>query len=52
VTEFRPHWSQLLKEGLLVVAAIVLGIFIGIAGLPGWLIFGLVGLVVVLIANG
>jgi uncharacterized membrane protein YdbT with pleckstrin-like domain len=52
VTEFRPHWSQLLKEGLLVVAAIVLGIFIGIAGLPGWLIFGLVALVVVLIANG
>jgi uncharacterized membrane protein YdbT with pleckstrin-like domain len=52
VTEFRPHWSQLLKEGLLVVAAIVLGVFIGIAGLSGWLVVGLVALVVVLIANG
>ena len=52
VTEFRPHWSQLLKEGLLVVAAIVLGVFIGMAGWSGWLVVGLVALVVVLIANG
>jgi uncharacterized membrane protein YdbT with pleckstrin-like domain len=51
-TEFRPHWSQLLKEGLLVVGAIVLGVFIGIAGLPGWVTIALAALVIILISRG
>jgi uncharacterized membrane protein YdbT with pleckstrin-like domain len=51
-TEFRPHWSQLLKEGLLVLAGVALAVMIGIAGLPGWLFIALAALVIILIARG
>ena len=36
--QFRPHWSKLLKEGLLVVAGIVLAILLLIVGAWPWLI--------------
>jgi uncharacterized membrane protein YdbT with pleckstrin-like domain len=51
-TEFRPHWSQLLREGLLVLAAIALGVILGIMGVPGWVLIALTVVVVLLIAKG
>lgn len=36
--QFRPHWSRLLKEGLLVSAGVVLAILLLIVGAWPWLI--------------
>jgi uncharacterized membrane protein YdbT with pleckstrin-like domain len=50
--QFRPHWSKLLREGLLVAAAIVLAVILGVMGAPAWVILALWALVLVAIANG
>ena len=52
VKQFRPHWSQLLREGLLVLGAAVLAILISTTGLPSWLIVALWIVVLVLITGG
>lgn len=52
VTQFRPHWSQLLREGLLVLGAAVLAILIGLTDLPTWTIAVLWILVLALITRG
>lgn len=52
VMQFRPHWSQLLREGLLVLGAAVLAILIGLTGMPSWLIVALWIVVLVLITGG
>jgi uncharacterized membrane protein YdbT with pleckstrin-like domain len=51
-TEFRPHWSQLLREGLLVIAAIVLAVILGVVGVAGWVMIALWALVLLAIARG
>jgi uncharacterized membrane protein YdbT with pleckstrin-like domain len=51
-TQFRPHWSQLLKEGLLVLGAIVLGVLITVWGWSPWLILALAVVVLLFIARG
>jgi len=50
--QFRPHWSQLIKEGLLVFGGIVLASFLGAGGAPGWLVASVFVAIVVLIARG
>jgi len=50
--QFRPHWSQLLREGLLVAAAVALAIILGVMDAPVWIIIGLWVVVLLAIANG
>jgi uncharacterized membrane protein YdbT with pleckstrin-like domain len=41
VSEFRPHWSGILKEGALIVLVIVLIVLVQIQGWSGWISVGL-----------
>lgn len=51
-TQFRPHWSRLIREGLLVLLGVVLaGLLIGVST-PAWVIWLLTLGVIVLIARG
>lgn len=50
--EFRPHWSRLIKEGLLVLAGIVLALLIVTTDLPGWVAWVVLVAVLVLITRG
>jgi uncharacterized membrane protein YdbT with pleckstrin-like domain len=53
VTEFRPHWSAVLRELLLVVLGIALIIILALNDwLPTWLLIALVVVLVVLTARG
>jgi uncharacterized membrane protein YdbT with pleckstrin-like domain len=52
VTEFRPHWSGILREGLLVVGLIVLMVLVWINAWSGWLALGLLAAGVLFTANG
>jgi uncharacterized membrane protein YdbT with pleckstrin-like domain len=50
--QFRPHWSRLIREGLLAIFGLILMVFLAIAELPGWLVAGVAGAVVVLTIGG
>ncbi len=51
-TQFRPHWSRLLREGLLVLLGVILaGILISLST-PAWVVWLLIVGVVALIARG
>jgi len=50
--QFRPHWSGILREGLIVLVGIGLAILVGIFGWPAWLYAVIAGLVAVLIIRG
>lgn len=52
VSEFRPHWSRLLKEGLLVLLALVLMAILAVMGAHPWIILGVLVLTLALIARG
>lgn len=52
VRQFRPHWSRLIKEGLLVLAGIVLSVLVISSDLPSWLVLVVVVAVIVFIARG
>ena len=52
VSEFRPHWSRLLKEGLLVLLALVLMAILAAIGAHPWIILGVLVLTLALIARG
>lgn len=52
VSEFRPHWSRLLKEGLLVLLTLVLMGILAIMGAHPLLTLGVLLLTVALIARG
>lgn len=51
-SEFRPHWSRLIREGLLVLAGIALMVLLGLSDWPGWVIGLVAVLIVLLIAGG
>lgn len=51
-TQFRPHWSRLIKEGLLVVAGLTLIILLAISDLNSWLILVVAVIVIAAIARG
>ncbi|MEE8407103.1 MAG: PH domain-containing protein [Acidimicrobiia bacterium] len=51
-TQFRPHWSRLLREGFLVLLGVILaGILISLST-PAWVVWLLIVGVVALIARG
>lgn len=51
-TEFRPHWSRILREGLIVLVGIALGVLAALFDLPAWSYAVIAGLVVLLIIGG
>jgi len=52
VSEFRPHWSRLLKEGLLVLLALALMAILAYTDAHPWIILGVLVLTLALIATG
>jgi len=50
--QFRPHWSRLIREGLLALAGLILAVLTGVAGAPGWVPIAIVVVIVVLITRG
>ncbi|REK22645.1 MAG: hypothetical protein DWQ40_02975 [Actinobacteria bacterium] len=52
VTEFRPHWSGILKEGLLIFLALVLIVLIQLNGWPWWISVALIIGAILLAAEG
>jgi membrane protein YdbS with pleckstrin-like domain len=52
VSEFRPHWSRILKEILLVFLTLALVVILGVVGAHPWIIIAVLALTVVLIARG
>ena len=52
VSEFRPHWSGLLREILLVIAAIVVGVILALFNAPSWAYPVLVALLFLFIVGG
>lgn len=52
LTQFRPHWSGILKEGALVAGAVVVAIMLAAMGVNGWIVLAVVVLAVVIAAEG
>lgn len=52
VMQFRPHWSGILKEGALVVGAVVVAVLLAILGVNGWVVAAVVLLAVAIAAEG
>ena len=50
--EFRPHWSGLLREGLIVVIGIAIAVVLVVLDAPSWTFGALPLLVFVFIAKG
>lgn len=50
--EFRPHWSGLLKEGLIVLAGIAAAVLLSFLDVSGWVYAILAGLVILLTVRG
>ena len=51
-TQFRPHWSGILREGLIVLGGIALAIVLAIFEAPLWAYLALAGIVIILIVKG
>lgn len=51
-TEFRPHWSGLLREGLIVLVGIAVGVILVLFDAPYWTLVALPILVFVFIVKG
>ena len=51
-SEFRPHWSGILREGLIVLGGVAIAIVFAIFDAPAWAYLVVAGLVLVLIAGG
>lgn len=50
--EFRPHWSGILREGVIVLIGIAVVVAVALLGWPAWLFAVVVGVVLILIAKG
>jgi uncharacterized membrane protein YdbT with pleckstrin-like domain len=50
--EFRPHWSGILREGVVILIGIALAVVLFIVGVPWWAWLVLVGIVLILITRG
>ncbi len=51
-SQFRPHWSGILREGLIVLVGIALAVFVAIFDLSPWFYAVIAVLVLVLIVRG
>lgn len=52
VSEFRPHWSGILREGALLVLLVVLMVLVWMQGWSGWIVLGLLAAGIVLTIRG
>lgn len=52
LTQFRPHWSGILKEGALVVGALVVAVLLALQDVNGWIVAGVVLIAVLIAAEG
>jgi len=52
VTQFRPHWSGILREGLVVLAGIVVAIVAAVLSWPAWVYLAVAAVVLVLVVGG
>lgn len=51
--QFRPHWSGIIREGLIALAGIVLAIVLAlVADLPGWVYVGIILAVIIFTIRG
>lgn len=50
--EFRPHWSGILREGLIVLVGIAVAVLVALFDWPTWLYAAIAGLVVLLVIGG
>ena len=50
--EFRPHWSGILREGVIVLIGLAVVVAVALLGWPAWLFAVVVGVVLILIAKG
>jgi membrane protein YdbS with pleckstrin-like domain len=50
--QFRPHWSGILREGLIILVGIALAVLVAIFSWPAWIYAAIAGLVVILIITG
>ncbi len=51
-SQFRPHWSGILREGLVIVGGIALAVVLAIFDAPPWAYLVLSGVVILLIVGG
>ena len=51
-SEFRPHWSGIVREGLIIAAGVAIAVLLAIFDTPTWGYAVVAGLVLVLIAGG
>jgi uncharacterized membrane protein YdbT with pleckstrin-like domain len=51
-TQFRPHWSGVLREGLILLAGLAAAIAVAILGWPAWLYIAIAIVVVVFVIGG
>lgn len=52
VSEFRPHWTRILKEGALLVLVVVLIILVQLQDWSGWISLGLIVAGLIVTAEG
>ena len=52
IMQFRPHWSGILKEGALVIGAVVVAILLALLEVNGWVVFAVVLLAIAIAAEG
>ena len=50
-SEFRPHWSRIIREGVIVLAGIAVAVLVAIFELPTWS-YGVVAVIVVALIIG
>lgn len=51
-SQFRPHWSGILREGLIVLVGVALAVVVAIIDLAPWIYAVIAGLVALLIIRG
>lgn len=51
-SQFRPHWSRILREGLIVLGGIALAVVFAIFAAPLWAYLVLAGIVILLVVGG
>ena len=50
--QFRPHWSGILREGIIILIGLAAAVAVAIFDLSPWFYLGIAAVIVILIANG
>ena len=51
-TQFRPHWSGVIREGLILLAGVAAAVAVAILGWPAWLYIAIAVLVILFVIRG